>query len=114
VRATATLDDSVKELASRESNGIEVTLPWHPGPTRLTMSVFDAKSGEFFELQAERSRALDVFYHPYAYAAARTAPCPAMNRRATTSLSVSPQRVSARSKSRDRAAFSPVEGRRDA
>lgn len=64
---------SPAELAYRESDGIEVTLLWHRHDDRLVVSVLDAKNREFFELEAPRDRALDVFYHPFSYAA-RTAP----------------------------------------
>jgi hypothetical protein len=40
--------------------------------TGLTVSVADARTGGFFELEARRDKALDVFYHPYSYAASHT------------------------------------------
>ena len=58
-----------RELASRESNGIEIRLLWNRGPTSASAS--STPSGSYFELQAEHANALDVFHHPYAYAAAR-------------------------------------------
>lgn len=58
-----------RELASRESDGIHVILRWHPHEDALTLSVNDARSGQCFELAVERDRALDAFYHPFAYAA---------------------------------------------
>jgi hypothetical protein len=60
------------ELASRASNGIEVTLLWNPGSDELRVCVTDAHMHVYFELPAERDNALDVFNHPYAYAAARS------------------------------------------
>jgi len=58
-----------KELASRESDGVHVLLFWHPGEDALTVSVEDARAGQRFEFSVDRSRGLDAFYHPYAYAA---------------------------------------------
>jgi hypothetical protein len=59
---------TIRELAHRSGDGIEVTLSWDSGDGRLTVSVADALSGEFFEVAAPRDAALDVFYHPFAYA----------------------------------------------
>jgi hypothetical protein len=59
------------ELASRASNGIEVTLTWNRRSDELTVCVNDTHAGVYFELQAGRDNALDMFNHPYAYAAAR-------------------------------------------
>ena len=58
-----------RELAARESDGIQVLLLWHPGENALTVSVEDARVGDRFSLAVAPERALDVFYHPYAYAA---------------------------------------------
>jgi len=58
-----------KELAQRENDGISVTLTWHTETDRLTVSVRDWRTGEAFELAAEAENAMDVFHHPYAYAA---------------------------------------------
>jgi hypothetical protein len=58
-----------RELASRESDGVHVVLLWHPHEDALTLSVKDARAGHCFELAVERDRALDAFYHPFAYAA---------------------------------------------
>ena len=58
-----------RELAARESNGIQVLLLWHPGEDALTVSVEDARVGDRFSLAVAPERALDAFYHPYAYAA---------------------------------------------
>ena len=61
--------DVPRELAHRASDGIEVTLLWTKLGNRLSVLVHDSRSGDRFELQAERARALEFFYHPYAYAA---------------------------------------------
>ena len=58
-----------RELAARESDGIHVSLLWHPPENALTVSVEDARLGDRFQVAVEPDRALDVFYHPFAYAA---------------------------------------------
>jgi len=60
------------ELASRESNGITVTLLWSRSTNLVTVTVDDAANDDYFELILdEHDRALDVFHHPFAHAAAR-------------------------------------------
>jgi hypothetical protein len=59
------------ELASRASNGIEVALLWNRRADDLRVCVTDTHTGIYFELAAERDNALDIFHHPYAYAADR-------------------------------------------
>jgi hypothetical protein len=59
-----------RELDSRTSDGIHVRLLWHIDEERVSVAVEDTKTGETFELPVtDRERALDVFNHPYAYAA---------------------------------------------
>lgn len=58
-----------RELASRESDGVLVQLLWHPSDDAVTVSVDDSRAGQRFELAVDRRRALDAFYHPFAYAA---------------------------------------------
>ena len=60
-----------KELAYRENDGIAVTLFWHSSSNRLSVSVYDWRNGDWFELEAAPRNAMDVFEHPYAYAAPR-------------------------------------------
>jgi hypothetical protein len=60
------------ELAVRESDGVAVTLYWTPGTNILAVALVDTGTGTAFELVlTENEPPLDVFYHPYAYAAAR-------------------------------------------
>ena len=60
------------ELASRENNGITVRLLWSRASGLVTVAVADAANDEYFELVLdEHERALDVFHHPFAHAAAR-------------------------------------------
>jgi hypothetical protein len=58
-----------RELAARESDGLHVVLLWHPRENALTVSVEDARLGDRFQLAVAPDRALDAFYHPFAYAA---------------------------------------------
>ena len=59
------------ELAQRETDGITVTLFWNRENDRLTVTVRDLHTGAALDLNAKRQNALDVFHHPYAYAARR-------------------------------------------
>jgi len=65
--STTTLE--ARELAARESDGIHVALLWHPGENALTVAVEDQRVGDRFQLAVAPDRALDTFYHPFAYAA---------------------------------------------
>ena len=59
-----------RELDSRTSDGIHVQLLWHPRKNQAAVTVEDTKTGGAFEIAVEPGqRALDVFHHPYAYAA---------------------------------------------
>jgi hypothetical protein len=60
-----------RELAHRETDGLEIALFWHQRTGRLTVAVSDQRTSDYFELEAAPDEALDVFEHPYAYAAAR-------------------------------------------
>ena len=59
------------ELAYRETDGIAVSLWWNRDDDACTVTVSDLRSGESFDVPVLDGRALDVFYHPFAYAAAR-------------------------------------------
>ena len=58
------------ELAYRSTNGIDVFLLWCPADDSLAVLVID-ENAESFELVVNSADALDVFDHPYAYAAYR-------------------------------------------
>ena len=47
-----------------------VSLLWRRADDRLTVVVDDTRTGEHFRLPARRENALEVFYHPFAYAKA--------------------------------------------
>jgi hypothetical protein len=61
----------IEELASRESAGIQVSLFWSREGNALSVVVRDNRTGEEFSLAAEPGEAMDVFRHPFAYAARR-------------------------------------------
>jgi hypothetical protein len=67
--STAGATRASRELASRESDGVHVLLLWHPKEDAVTVSVDDSRGGRCFELAVDRRKALDAFYHPFAYAA---------------------------------------------
>jgi len=58
-----------RELAARDNDGIHVALLWHARDDTVTVSVDDSRAGSHFELAVARDRALQAFYHPFAYAA---------------------------------------------
>jgi hypothetical protein len=62
-------DKATEELASRSGDGLSVSLLWRRSDNRLTVLVEDVKGGAAFCIPAPPDRALEVFYHPFAYAA---------------------------------------------
>jgi hypothetical protein len=66
-----TSDDVPRELDHRTSDGLEVSLLWRRRDDCVTIRVLDSRTGDAFELAAGDDGPLDVFYHPYAYAAHR-------------------------------------------
>ena len=58
-----------RELAYREADGVEVTLLWPVGDSRVVVRVTDTRADESFELSIKGDRALDAFHHPYAFVA---------------------------------------------
>jgi hypothetical protein len=62
-------ETSTRELAARENDGVSVRLLWHPRMNSVTVSVEDSRVGDHFHLAVAADRALDAFYHPFAYAA---------------------------------------------
>jgi hypothetical protein len=60
----------IHELDSRMNDRVHVRLLWGECDGRLAVTVSDSKTGEAFVLEVrEGEQALDVFHHPYAYAA---------------------------------------------
>jgi hypothetical protein len=65
---TTTLLTAPTELDHRVSDGIHVQLMWSAEEDRVFVAVADTRTGDEFTVEvADRSRALDVFRHPYAY-----------------------------------------------
>jgi hypothetical protein len=62
-------ETSTCELAARENDGVCVRLLWHPRMNAVTVSVEDTRVGDRFHVAVAADRALDAFYHPFAYAA---------------------------------------------
>jgi hypothetical protein len=61
---------STRELDSRMYDGIQVRLLWCEHDGRLWVAVLDTKTGDSFCLDVrDGERPLDVFHHPFAYAA---------------------------------------------
>lgn len=63
-------DSNITELHHRTADGIEISLLWSRVTNALTVAVEDSRSGVSFEVPAPAEKALDVFEHPFAYAAA--------------------------------------------
>jgi hypothetical protein len=62
-------DTTFTELHHRSADGIEVSLLWSRVTSALTVAVEDSRSGVSFEVPAPADKALEVFEHPFAYAA---------------------------------------------
>ena len=62
-----------RELDHRFGDGLSVTLLWDTVADRAVVTVADARNDDAFEIEVRSDeRALDVFRHPYAYAAHRS------------------------------------------
>jgi hypothetical protein len=67
------IPSETRELDSRTSDAIHVRLLWHPSDNRVSVAVSDSKTGEAFELTLRDGHSpLEVFHHPFAYAAYRS------------------------------------------
>ena len=60
------------DLANRRGDGIDVTLWWRPEDDSVAVEVLHFASESSFELTVDPDRALDAFYHPFAYAARKS------------------------------------------
>jgi len=58
-----------RELAKRLSGTVEVLLQWQPEADQVELSVHDLATDAGFHLEIAPAKAMDAFYHPYAYAA---------------------------------------------
>jgi hypothetical protein len=65
---------TIRELAQRRNDGLDIRLLWDSATDRVSVALHDGKTGEGFEVEVgPGERALDVFHHPFAYAAFRDA-----------------------------------------
>jgi hypothetical protein len=60
-----------KELAHRQSDGLEISLLWDPRDDSLAVLVVDGRLGVTLELPVRGESPLEVFYHPFAVASRR-------------------------------------------
>lgn len=61
---------TTEELHSRFADGLHVRLFWRADDDSLFVTVTDCKDQAEFSVEVrDRERALDVFHHPFAYAA---------------------------------------------
>ncbi len=58
----------IQELAQRLSGPDVVLLLWHPEVEQVELSVRDSTTGVGFHVDVAPEKALDAFYHPFAYA----------------------------------------------
>jgi hypothetical protein len=60
----------LRELDHRRTDGIDVWLLWAEDDGKVLVAVADDKTGDRFTIEVRADeRPLDVFHHPYAYAA---------------------------------------------
>ena len=65
---------TIRELAHRRNDGLDIRLLWNSATNEVTVALHDNKTGDGFEVAVgPDERALDVFHHPFAYAAVREA-----------------------------------------
>lgn len=64
--------EGISELSSRSENGVDVALLWRQCDNTAIVVVVDPHNGDAFLLDVrENDIPLDMFHHPYAYAAHR-------------------------------------------
>ena len=67
---TQTNQTSMRELDCRENDGIEVRMMWCSTNGRVSVAVNDTRTGHEFSVDVpDGTKTLDVFNHPFAYAA---------------------------------------------
>jgi hypothetical protein len=60
---------NLTELAQRRNDGLEITLLWAPADDSIHVAVLNERTGRLASFSVDRAKALDAFYHPFAYAA---------------------------------------------
>jgi hypothetical protein len=63
------------DLATRESDGLEIMLLWNEATGGVKIAVSDWKLDESFELHVAGADVLAAFHHPFAYASSGSV-CP--------------------------------------
>jgi hypothetical protein len=64
------MTDTFRELDHRFNDRIDVRLLWRPSDDRVIVTVADGKTGDRFSVDVPQGESpLDVFHHPFAYAA---------------------------------------------
>jgi hypothetical protein len=64
------MNETLRELDQRTNDRIEVRLLWRETDNAVLVSVADEKTGDQFTIEVRAGeKPLDVFNHPYAYAA---------------------------------------------
>ena len=58
---------NVAELATRSGDGLDVVLNWNRRSGCVWVEVLRVATGETMTIDADPTRALDVFYHPFVY-----------------------------------------------
>ena len=59
----------LQELDAREADGLVVRLLWRPGASDVVVELLDMRMDDRLLLEVPGPRALDAFWHPFAYAA---------------------------------------------
>jgi len=60
---------NLTELAQRRNDGLEITLLWARADDSVLVAVLNERTGSTVAFPVDRRRALDAFYHPFAYTA---------------------------------------------
>jgi hypothetical protein len=67
--ATSATHSDWRELASRDTDGLEISLLWSKSADRVKVLVADSRLEDEFQLDVASADALAAFYHPFAFAA---------------------------------------------
>jgi hypothetical protein len=62
---------SIEVLHERRSKSIHVQLVWDSTTDDVYVEVRNESTSDYFLVATDRAKALDAFYHPFYYAAAR-------------------------------------------
>jgi hypothetical protein len=64
----AVFESTAVELAARSNDGFDVSLFWDRRSGEVWVDVLHMPTGEGFRMLPPAARALDAYYHPFAYA----------------------------------------------